>query len=406
MAKKGGKLRTVYGVFFALLTLFVGGLFIMQTWSIFRSASESPYTVENISKHFKEISLAVWVWLGGLVVNILLALLFPSEKKRVKAAVNEKKSLEKIKAKVPTEGEAFEKAYALSKRKRGFRVFVSVVTTLFAAAAFVLCALTLLGIYYRPLIDKPFFTKQNGAVDKIVQVAVLSIAALLLVSLAAAVLSKSRKREQKGYVTIIAESKKPVVEEVEQTPAPTLEEALPSAAEEAETPLPPVAEENSAVEAIEPVGKKKASPWAAVIRKIVGMLFLEEKHTQEEIDKDILQVIKGLEEEKQGVQASVTAPEETPAPVEEKDEPKKAKKEKVKKEKVKKEKPSKPKKPLVKEKKEKKPRKKGKKAGVITLRVLLAAVGVALVVLGIFNGGMKDVLLKAINICTQCIGLG
>ena len=33
-------------------------------------------------------------------------------------------------------------------------------------------------------------------------------------------------------------------------------------------------------------------------------------------------------------------------------------------------------------------------------------VGIAFVVFGIYNGGMKDVLDKAVKICTQCIGLG
>ena len=37
--------------------------------------------------------------------------------------------------------------------------------------------------------------------------------------------------------------------------------------------------------------------------------------------------------------------------------------------------------------------------------VLLLAAGV-LIVLGILNGSLHDVLLKAINICSECIGLG
>lgn len=39
-------------------------------------------------------------------------------------------------------------------------------------------------------------------------------------------------------------------------------------------------------------------------------------------------------------------------------------------------------------------------------RISLATAGVALVILGIFNGSMQDVLTKAIKICTECIGLG
>lgn len=40
------------------------------------------------------------------------------------------------------------------------------------------------------------------------------------------------------------------------------------------------------------------------------------------------------------------------------------------------------------------------------VRLVLLGVAVALIVLGIENGGMFDVLVKAINICTECIGLG
>ena len=42
----------------------------------------------------------------------------------------------------------------------------------------------------------------------------------------------------------------------------------------------------------------------------------------------------------------------------------------------------------------------------IGIRIAVVAVAVAFIVLGIFNGGMADVLSKAINICTECIGLG
>ena len=40
------------------------------------------------------------------------------------------------------------------------------------------------------------------------------------------------------------------------------------------------------------------------------------------------------------------------------------------------------------------------------LRAALLAVAVALIVAGVVNGGLRDVLYKAKNICTECIGLG
>ncbi len=40
------------------------------------------------------------------------------------------------------------------------------------------------------------------------------------------------------------------------------------------------------------------------------------------------------------------------------------------------------------------------------LRISIFAVAILLIVLGVANGGMKDVWEKAIRICSECIGLG
>ena len=40
------------------------------------------------------------------------------------------------------------------------------------------------------------------------------------------------------------------------------------------------------------------------------------------------------------------------------------------------------------------------------LRADLYAAAIVFIVLGVMNGGLYDVLVKAINICTECIGLG
>ena len=43
---------------------------------------------------------------------------------------------------------------------------------------------------------------------------------------------------------------------------------------------------------------------------------------------------------------------------------------------------------------------------MLGIRAAIAVLAIAFIVVGIFNGGMADVLSKAINICTECIGLG
>ncbi|MBQ7343634.1 MAG: hypothetical protein IJW53_02585 [Clostridia bacterium] len=50
--------------------------------------------------------------------------------------------------------------------------------------------------------------------------------------------------------------------------------------------------------------------------------------------------------------------------------------------------------------------KKNEKPIVLGVRIALVGCAVAFIVMGITNGGMADVLNKAIKICTECIGLG
>ena len=42
----------------------------------------------------------------------------------------------------------------------------------------------------------------------------------------------------------------------------------------------------------------------------------------------------------------------------------------------------------------------------LVLRLVLLAAALALIVAGILNGSIQDVLVKAINLCTECVGLG
>ena len=42
----------------------------------------------------------------------------------------------------------------------------------------------------------------------------------------------------------------------------------------------------------------------------------------------------------------------------------------------------------------------------VIVRFLILAVAIIFVAVGVFNGGMSDVLQKAVKICTECIGLG
>ena len=40
------------------------------------------------------------------------------------------------------------------------------------------------------------------------------------------------------------------------------------------------------------------------------------------------------------------------------------------------------------------------------LRIILVIAAIGFIIAGVFNGSARDVLYKAINICTECVGLG
>ena len=58
------------------------------------------------------------------------------------------------------------------------------------------------------------------------------------------------------------------------------------------------------------------------------------------------------------------------------------------------------------EKKEPVPAKKTPANGLLIARFVLVCAGIALLIYGFLAGGTADVLTKAVNICTECVGLG
>lgn len=53
-----------------------------------------------------------------------------------------------------------------------------------------------------------------------------------------------------------------------------------------------------------------------------------------------------------------------------------------------------------------KKRKPASRKAVSALRIAVAAAAVILIILGIAGGGLHDVLVKAVKICMECVGLG
>ncbi len=45
-------------------------------------------------------------------------------------------------------------------------------------------------------------------------------------------------------------------------------------------------------------------------------------------------------------------------------------------------------------------------SSVIIVRLVIFLIAVIFIIIGIFNGSLNDVFIKASKICTECIGLG
>lgn len=279
MAKeKTAKIRFWYGIFLSVFSAIVGVLFIVQTWSIYHSAPQSPYTVENIRLHFNQIAIPVWLWVAAILGNILLSYLYPEVEKRPKAYINMTYALSKTKKRLSGNKELLNATSSVSRKEEKIRLIVNVACAMLIIGLAVIGALILFDVLYQPLIKTEFFSAHGGVVDKLFQCVILSLIAMAAAYLASVLNLNSRTRERVYYLQEMAKNLQ---------------------SKKGET-IPVVAEES-----------------------------VQAKETEKSIWK-----------------------------------------------------------------------------GVWLYRAAIFALAIVLLIVGVANGGMKEVFLKAINICTQCIGLG
>ncbi len=280
--EKGEKIRSIYVISLAVFSILVGILFIVQTWRIYLSAEQSPYTTEIISKTFKQIAIPVYLWIAAAIGGGVIFCVFPEEKKRPKAYVSLSTALQRTEKRIP----AFElfvgQMNVVKSKEETMRKGIAGALSAFAFLVLFVCFAVLLDLFYLPIINRPFFVAHDGLVDRLFQMAILLIVGLTIIGFGEIVMENSRKRQQKYYLEILASAK----------------------------------------------GHSKGEALPTKQSKLAKLDFWSK-----------------LSKEKQ-------------------------------------------------------------KKTVLGMRIALGVIGVAFVVWGIANGGMKDVLLKAINICTQCIGLG
>lgn len=274
-------LKSVYTVCFSVLTAVIGLLFIVQAWSIFRSAERGAFTPARISGHFNQIAVPVVFWALALLVNIVLGYVYPDPKERVKPYFESKDRIRRLQKRLPKDS---------ASRRTGKTDVLSLATGV-AAAAFAVVAVIVSLVYlldksYTPVLSETIFTGHNGAADRLLRVLLWCGGAMIWL-IAAVIfdeyLAKRKEEKIKREIANNAANKRKVGENA--TAGTEQEEA-------------------------------KASKFARIKKTL------------------------------------------------------------------------------------------GSEKAVWCIRAAVGVLGIAFVIAGICNGGMADVLKKAINICTQCIGLG
>ncbi len=169
------KFKSVYGICLSVLTVVVGVLFIVQVWSIFFSAEQSPFTYAIIGEKFLAILAPVCLWILAIVGGGVIWQLYPDEKEALKGYVSPHRTLSRLKGRLP-ENEGGR--YAL-KGEKSLRITVWSLAAISCVSALVATFATLLDGNYTPWSDLEFFLGSNAAADRLVRVAIYATAAIL-----------------------------------------------------------------------------------------------------------------------------------------------------------------------------------------------------------------------------------
>ena len=187
------RVKSIYNAAFALYTVAVGVLFIVQVWSIYFSAESAPFSVASISKAFGQIQWFVWAWLLTLAVNIGFEIAFPSQKTKGKS-VDYAAQLKKLKSRLPDEGKVMPNTGSL----RLIRLIVWAAALLAAAVAVALSIYFVVGAY-TPSLKAEFFAEHDGAAERLL-VSLPGIFGALLLCIGAALCEHFTQAKEVGVI--------------------------------------------------------------------------------------------------------------------------------------------------------------------------------------------------------------
>lgn len=196
-------LKSVYAVCFSALTVVVGLLFIVQVWSIFRSAEHGAFTVARISEHFKQIAVPVFFWGLALVVNIVLGYVYPDEKEKVKPYFESGQRIARLKKRLPKDATSVQSTTADT-----VGLVLGWATIGFACVAAIVSLVYLFDKSYSPVLSEAIFVGHNGAADRLLRVLVWCGGAMMLVVASVIFNDYLAKKKEERMKSEIAENAK------------------------------------------------------------------------------------------------------------------------------------------------------------------------------------------------------
>lgn len=205
--KKARLLHGWYGVVFALLTLLVGVLIVIQVWSIYRTPIDKPYTKGNISAHFREIAPFVWAWLIALAGNILLSLFLPKEPEKLPKYQDYGLVVKRLRARLPDDG----KCVPGINKGRGVRIVLWCLCIFAIVATAAVSRFYLSKTAYTSTFVSEFFSAHGGTAERLIKILPWIFSSLLLVFAVYEYEAYRRERQAetlKDFISADAKAKK------------------------------------------------------------------------------------------------------------------------------------------------------------------------------------------------------
>lgn len=131
MSNKVKYIRLIYGIVLSTLLSVTGILLMVACVNVYKIGNR-PFTPDNISAAFSSISPAVWITVAAIIIGIIINIIFPADKAKLRAIMDKKTLLMKLECKAALNES--EKETLLKARKLHRLLLIIVVAVCLALA--------------------------------------------------------------------------------------------------------------------------------------------------------------------------------------------------------------------------------------------------------------------------------